>query len=195
MWLECGLGYLPLTRGIFIPQQQIFLLTFVFHTLKVILDIITRENYNSTGVECLLMYCCMPGTLYTQYLIYLYDMAFDMAPFLWGKLRLTEQGQASWALGHCLWTYTMKLWLAGRVCYFSTPISFCSFPEKKAKKNKMCWYQIFLKEKQLPKSAQRSIRIFIPIFSPHRSTASKMKTGAQAGAPKAGYSTRKQWQS
>lgn len=50
----------------------------------------------------------------------------------------------------------------------------------------------FFKEKQVPKTALRSIQIFIPIFSPPRSTGSEMKIDTQAGDPKAGSSTRKQ---
>ena len=155
------------------------------------LDIIIRENCNS--IQQVLSACsCI---VYTRYFIYTVPYLFVWHSLCYGPLFMGEteanweQGQASSSLGHCLWTYTMKLWLTGRVCYFSIPASLCSFPEKKAKKNKMCWYQIFLKEKQLPKSAQRSIRIFIPIFSPCRPTDSKMKTGA----PEAGSSTRKRW--
>lgn len=77
---------------------------------------------------------------------------------------------------------------------FPALASFCSFPEKKAKQNKMRWYHFFFffKEKQVPKTALRSIQIFIPIFSPPRSTGSEMKIDTQAGDPKAGSSTRKQ---
>ena len=57
----------------------------------------------------------------------------------------------------------------------------------------MSWYHFFFfKEKQVPKTALRSIRIFIPIFSPPRSTGSEMKIDTQAGDPKAGSSTREQ---
>lgn len=50
----------------------------------------------------------------------------------------------------------------------------------------------FFKEKQVPKTALRPIQIFIPIFSPPRSTGSGMKIDTQAGDPKAEFSTRKQ---
>ena len=50
----------------------------------------------------------------------------------------------------------------------------------------------FFKEKQAPKTALRSIRIFIPIFSLPRSTGCEMKIDTQAGDPKAGSSTREQ---
>lgn len=86
MCLECGLGHLPLIRGIFI---RIFLLTFVFYTLKITLNIIIRENYNS--IQHVWSACSY--IVYDKYIVYSTLLICRAKPLLWpplhrGKLRL-----------------------------------------------------------------------------------------------------------